>query len=78
MKAAVEAGTGGEVALEIPLGCMSKADVVRLGTKLEVPVSLTYSCYKGGEKHCGACPACLERKKAFIEAGVEDPTEYES
>lgn len=78
MAEAVEAGTGGAVGLSLPLGRMSKAEVVRLGARLGTPFSLTYSCYRGGEKHCGACPACAQRKKAFIEAGVEDPTEYES
>lgn len=36
----------------------------------------TYSCYKGGEKHCGQCGTCRERREAFIEAGVDDPTIY--
>lgn len=37
----------------------------------------TYSCYKGGEKHCGTCGTCTERKEAFRDAGMEDPTEYQ-
>lgn len=78
MAEAVEAGTGGAVRLSLPLGSVSKAEVVALGARLGIPFGLTYSCYRGGERHCGACPACAQRKKAFAEAGVEDPTEYES
>ena len=37
----------------------------------------TYSCYKGGEKHCGKCGTCRERIEALHDAGIEDPTEYE-
>jgi 7-cyano-7-deazaguanine synthase len=55
----------------------TKADLVRLGTDLGVPFQLTYSCYKGGPKHCGRCGTDVERKEAFRMAGVPDPTEYE-
>lgn len=54
-----------------------KADIVRLGTELGVPFAQTWSCYRGGEKHCGRCGTCTERKAAFVEACVSDPTEYE-
>lgn len=56
---------------------MSKADIVRLGTELQVPLGLTYSCYKGGELHCGKCGTCRERREAFEVAEVPDPTRYE-
>lgn len=78
MADAVEAGTGGAVRFSLPLGLMSKAEVVKLGARLGTPFGLTYSCYKGGAGHCGVCPACAQRKKAFNDAGIEDPTEYES
>ncbi len=52
---------------------MSKADIARVGGRLGVDYARTYSCYKRGEKHCGRCATCLERR----EAGVEDGTEYE-
>lgn len=55
-----------------------KNEVVSTGTKLKVPFWMTWSCYKGGEKHCGKCGTCDERKKAFADAKVEDPTVYES
>jgi 7-cyano-7-deazaguanine synthase len=54
----------------------SKADIVTLGWSLDVPFEKTWSCYKGGELHCGVCSTCKERKKAFIEANVTDPTRY--
>lgn len=54
-----------------------KDEIVRIGSKLGVPYEKTWSCYKGGEKHCGKCGTCVERKEAFELAGVQDPTEYE-
>lgn len=60
-----------------PFVGMDKADIVRLGERLGVPFGETWSCYKGGALHCGACSSCRERKRAFIEARVPDPTEYE-
>lgn len=54
----------------------SKGDIVKLGDALGVDWGETWSCYKGGEKHCGSCGTCFERREAFAEAGVEDPTEY--
>lgn len=54
----------------------SKADIARLGKGLGVPFELTWSCYEGGDKHCGKCGTCVERIEAFQLAGVEDPTEY--
>jgi len=60
-----------------PFVHMSKSDIVRLGARLNAPMHLTWSCYEGGAKHCGACGTCVERKEAFELAGVNDPTEYE-
>jgi len=56
---------------------ISKTDIVKRGSGLGVPYNLTWSCYKGGEKHCGKCGTCVERKEAFQLAGVKDPTNYE-
>lgn len=56
---------------------ITKTDIARLGKRLGVDYSLTYSCYKGGEKHCGKCGTCVERKEAMAQAGIEDPTDYE-
>ncbi len=57
---------------------LSKADIVREGAALGVPFALTWSCYKGGEKHCGVCGTCRERVEAFQLVDVTDPTEYEN
>ena len=65
-----------EVSLERPFVGMDKAAIVKLGASLQVPLHLTWSCYVGGAKHCGKCGTCVERKEAFIKAGVADPTEY--
>lgn len=64
------------IELERPFVDMTKADIVRLGAELGVDFSKTWSCYKGGEKHCGKCGTCVERREAFRLAGVPDPTEY--
>lgn len=56
---------------------MSKAAVVKYGHGLGVPFERTWSCYAGRVLHCGVCGACLERRKAFLESGVLDPTVYE-
>ncbi|HNT89635.1 MAG TPA: 7-cyano-7-deazaguanine synthase QueC [Candidatus Hydrogenedentes bacterium] len=52
-----------------------KADTVRLGLELGVDFTRTWSCYRGGERPCGTCPTCVERRNAFHEAGAEDPLE---
>lgn len=54
----------------------SKADIVTLGSKLGVPYADTWSCYKGGDLHCGTCGTCVERREAFLLAGIQDPTVY--
>jgi 7-cyano-7-deazaguanine synthase len=43
-----------------------------------VDFSRTWSCYKGGARHCGKCGTCVERREAFQQAGLKDPTDYES
>ncbi len=59
-----------------PILRMTKAEIVRLGIDLTVPLELTWSCYQGGEKACGRCDSCLLRLKGFEEAGTKDPLDY--
>lgn len=77
MSDAMRNGTYDGVDIEAEFTDITKGDIAKLGARLGVDYSLTYSCYKGGEKHCGKCGTCVERREAFIEAGVEDPTVYE-
>ena len=55
----------------------TKADITAEGSKLGVPFQETWSCYKGGESHCGRCGTCVERREAFDISAVTDPTTYE-
>jgi len=65
-----------EVSLHRPFVTKTKADIAALGAELGVPFEKTWSCYKGGELHCGRCGTCVERREAFHLAGIQDPTEY--
>jgi 7-cyano-7-deazaguanine synthase len=65
-----------DLRIEAPFQKCSKADIVRIGAELKVPFDETWSCYVGGEIHCGACGTCVERREAFLVAGVIDPTTY--
>jgi len=73
--AAVKAGTYNGVKLLSPYCDITKRDIALRGKALGVDYSLTYSCYKGGEKHCGKCGTCTERREAL---DGFDPTEYEA
>ncbi|MBR2291259.1 MAG: 7-cyano-7-deazaguanine synthase QueC [Prevotella sp.] len=75
--AAAKAGTFVNVGLLSPFVNWTKADIARRGKELGIDYAKTWSCYKGGEKHCGKCGTCVERKEAMAEAGIEDPTVYE-
>ena len=57
---------------------MSKKEIAEHGKAFGLDYTETYSCYKGGEKHCGKCGTCRERRQALKDAGIEDHTEYES
>ena len=76
MSDAIRLGTYANVALLRPFIAMTKAEIAARGHELGVDFSQTWSCYKGGEIHCGACGTCVERREAFQLAGLEDPTEY--
>ena len=64
---------GRAIRIATPLIDKSKADIVRLGTKLGAPLALSWSCYGAGPAPCGVCDSCLLRAKGFAEAGVQDP-----
>jgi len=67
-----------DISLYAPFVHVPKSEIVVEGAKVNVPFADTWSCYKGGEKQCGACGTCVERREAFHLAGVKDPTEYEN
>ena len=75
--AAARAGTFVGIGLLSPYTHISKADIARRGKELGIDYAETWSCYKGGEKHCGRCGTCVERHEALAEAGIIDDTEYE-
>ena len=75
--AAAQAGTFVHIGLRSPYTNLTKADIARRGKALGIDYSKTWSCYKGGNKHCGRCGTCVERREAFAQAGIADPTEYE-
>ncbi len=64
------------VSLYTPFVHRTKADIVTEGARHKTPFADTWSCYKGGEVHCGRCGTCVERREAFDLAGVDDPTTY--
>ena len=78
MDNAVQAGTYNGVRLFTPYTHLTKADIARRGKTLGIDYSETWSCYKGGEHHCGKCGTCTERIEALREADVEDKTVYEN
>jgi 7-cyano-7-deazaguanine synthase len=65
-----------DIALYTPFVDISKADIVTEGARHGTPFAETWSCYKGGEMHCGRCGTCVERREAFEIAGLPDPTPY--
>ena len=60
--------SGNKLKIETPLIALTKAQIIKLGTKLKVPYGLTWSCYKGGKKPCEVCDSCILRNKGFKEA----------
>lgn len=76
MASAMMCGTYAQVELLRPFIAQDKAGIAKLGTAYGVDFSHTWSCYKGGDIHCGTCGTCVERREAFQDAGVPDPTQY--
>lgn len=73
---AVRLGTCAGIVVLRPFIALTKADIAARGAALGVDFSQTWSCYKGGEIHCGVCGTCVERREAFLLAGLTDPTAY--
>jgi len=83
MTRALSLGLAHGLQVDAPFAAMEKAEVIRRGAAIGVPFELTLSCMSpvigsGLPRHCGTCSKCRERHDAFVEAGVADPTEYDS
>ncbi len=65
-----------QVAIFRPFIALTKGEIVKIGERVGAPMHLTWTCYEGGEVHCGRCGSCTERREAFEVAGVPDPTGY--
>ena len=74
---AARLGTCQEITIKAPFSSGKKSSLIKEGANLGVPFELTWSCYLDGEKHCGRCESCINRKKAFKEAGILDPATFE-
>ena len=76
MGAAIAKGTFAGVELRAPYTGLTKGQIAMRGASLGIDYSTTYSCYRGGEHHCGTCGTCRERREALAEAGIDDTTIY--
>ncbi len=74
---AATAGTYNNVRVVAPYTNITKGEIASIGKRLGIDYTETWSCYKGGEKHCGKCGTCEERKEALAAAGIDDHTVYE-
>ena len=74
---AAQLGTDMKISIEAPFSGTPKSEIIKIGANLGVPFEITWSCYFNKLQHCGKCESCINRKKAFEEAGIYDPTEYE-
>ena len=77
MATAMSEGTYAKIQLLRPFIDTDKTGIARRGMELGIDFSETWSCYKGGEIHCGVCGTCVERREAFLLARLPDPTKYE-
>lgn len=76
MSEAISCGTDGSVSIFAPYTGLDKTEIAKIGKRLGLDYAKTYSCYKGGVKHCGRCGTCVERREALEAAGINDPTLY--
>ncbi len=77
MSQAISNGTYEHLQILAPYTNITKTDIARHGARLGINYAETWSCYKGGDCHCGKCGTCVERKEALRDAGIEDTTVYE-
>jgi len=79
MQNAINLGTKDEteITIDMPLVHLRKSEIVEKSLALDVPLHLTWSCYKSEERACGVCDSCRLRLNGFLKAGVKDPIEYE-
>ena len=77
MSEAMQQGTYANIEVWAPYTHITKTDIALRGKQLGIDYSETWSCYKGGEHHCGKCGPCMERIEVLSEAGIEDKTIYE-
>ena len=80
MNETIRRGTkeGSGIVVKAPFVHLLKKDIVLMGKSMGVPFERSWSCYREGEKACGACDSCALRLRAFAEAGVPDPLPYET
>lgn len=77
MSRGISCGTYDHITIDAPYTGITKTDIALRGAALGIDYSHTYSCYKGREHHCGRCGTCTERRQAFADANLPDPTIYE-
>lgn len=77
MSEATRLGTYPGIEVLAPYTGITKSDIARHGKALGIDYAETWSCYKGGEHHCGKCGTCRERIEALADAGIEDHTVYD-
>lgn len=78
MNSAALYGTYNGVIVRSPYNKITKGEIVKIGHQIEIDAIMarTWTCYEGQDVHCGKCGSCVERKEAFLEAGIVDQTEY--
>ena len=77
MSKATQEGTYPGIQILAPYTDITKADIAKKGKALGIDYTKTWSCYKGGEHHCGKCGTCVERREALAAAGIPDETIYD-